>query len=44
MGSATSTNKSEIINNTVQKVIFSTVMNCKGPINQSQVISIHKLK
>lgn len=40
MGQSKSKNKAELINNTVQKVIFSTIQNCSGPINQQQIINI----
>lgn len=44
MGSAQSKNKSQIINNTVQQVIFQTIQSCKAPISQQQIISIQKSK
>lgn len=44
MGGSSSKNNTEIINDTVQRVIFETIQNCKGPINQQQVIEIKDSK
>ena len=44
MGSSESKNINEVINETVQKVIFETIQNCKGPISQDQIVQIKNSK
>jgi len=44
MGGSESKTTTEVVNETVQSVLFETVQSCKGPLSQEQVISVKNCK